>query len=679
MSALLCLLIVAADPPANQQSTGRPGSESAEIVVTGERIPRTLRETASSVQVFTAEDIANAPDIDRLDDLLEQVPNIQFGSGNLGPTIRGQDTTGSLQDLPAFLGGNRSRVTVQIDGRAIGYSEFVSGVTPLWDVEQVEVFRSPQSTTQGRNSIAGAIFLTTSDPTFQPEAAARAIAGDYDLRQLSAVVSGPLIDNEVAIRIAGDLRRSRTVNEFDDDLEGVDPNRHRYGLVRVKMLAHPSSIPEARVETSFTHTESTTPQFESVRPPFRERRSSFAVPVIDTNVDALTVSLALDLDARLDGLTTASLGKSKVHRFAPAPGLGETDTRTIDASFESVWHWKPYASLQLTGGMHHLRSKLDQFIDLTAVIGFGNFDDRQRSLGLFGEGMLRVTQQLSITAGLRFQRDSQDRQGRLGPESFAGAIDFDRSFTAWLPKLSLAYDVTPNVTAGALVQRAYNPGGITLNFETGRQEPFGAEHLWSYELFVRARWPDQRLRMNANLFYNDFKGAQRTETRAFSLPGGPPALWAIIHNVPKARSYGLEANVDWQVSERLRVRGALGLLETKIVDAGEFSTIQGNHFGRSPNLTASVSIDWQPLDRLTLNGSLRHNSDYFSGDSNNPALVVDGSTRLDARAAYEWGPVTLFGYVRNLLDKFFIVQFNSPVLATIGEPRRFGVGVETRF
>jgi outer membrane receptor protein involved in Fe transport len=285
---------------------------------------------------------------------------------------------------------------------------------------------------------------------------------------------------------------------------------------------------------------------------------------------------------------------------------------------------------------------------------------------------------LALTGGFRYQRDAQDRQGRLGPESFGGAIDFDRSFAAWLPKVSLAYDLTSQVTAGVVVQRAYNPGGTTLNFDTFQQEDFGAERLWSYELFLRARLPEERVWLSANLFRNDFRDAQRTETRAFFVPGSPTAFWAIIHNIPKATSQGLEASIDWQAGERLRIRGGLGLLSTRINDAGEFTAIHNKEFQRSPKLTASANVEWTPADRLTLNLSFRRNSRYFSNDANNSAFRVGGATRLDARAAYDWGRVTLFGYVRNLLDKFYIIHVNSPVLATVGEPRRFGVGIEAR-
>jgi iron complex outermembrane recepter protein len=186
MPVWVCLSFLAISAAA-QTDAPSEGASSDEIIVTGERASRTLRETPSSVVVLTPDDLES--DADRLDSVLEQIPNIQFGSGGQGPTIRGQDSTGVLQDLPAFLGGSRPRVAVQIDGRAISYNEFVNGATPMWDVERVEVFRSPQSTTQGRNSIAGAIFVHTADPTYEWEGKARLIHAGLDIWQGSAAVS----------------------------------------------------------------------------------------------------------------------------------------------------------------------------------------------------------------------------------------------------------------------------------------------------------------------------------------------------------------------------------------------------------------------------------------------------------------------------------------------------------
>ncbi len=132
-----------------------------EIVVTGERISRSTHNTASSVAVETAETIDAEANPDRIEQLLQAIPNVQLGSGGEGPTIRGQDSTGVVRDLPAFLSGTRPRTTIRIDGRSATYYELAFGLTSVWDVGRVEVFRSPQTMTQGRNSIGGAIFVET--------------------------------------------------------------------------------------------------------------------------------------------------------------------------------------------------------------------------------------------------------------------------------------------------------------------------------------------------------------------------------------------------------------------------------------------------------------------------------------------------------------------------------------
>ena len=57
------------------------------------------------------------------------------------------------------------------------------------------------------------------------------------------------------------------------------------------------------------------------------------------------------------------------------------------------------------------------------------------------------------------------------------------------PDRVLVFAVHPDdetLGAGGLIQKAYNPGGTTLRFDTGKPETFGAESLWNYELFIRA-------------------------------------------------------------------------------------------------------------------------------------------------------------------------------------------------
>jgi iron complex outermembrane receptor protein len=224
-----------------------------EIVVTGERIPRSQHDTPSSVVVVDAASIDALSAPDRIEQLLQMIPNVQLGSGGEGPVIRGQDSTGVVRDLPAFLSGTRPRTTIRIDGRSATYYELAFGLTSVWDVRQVEVFRTPQTTTQGRNSIGGAIFVETQDPAFDWGGRARFLAGDLDTSQASVVLSGPLADDQLAIRLSGDIRRSRTASQISSSAVGIDPNRDDSEMIRIKLRAEPKAL----ADTGYSRSAST--------------------------------------------------------------------------------------------------------------------------------------------------------------------------------------------------------------------------------------------------------------------------------------------------------------------------------------------------------------------------------------------------------------------------------------
>ncbi len=137
-----------------------------------------------------------------------------------------------------------------------------------------------------------------------------------------------------------------------------------------------------------------------------------------------------------------------------------------------------------------------------------------------GEAAVPLTPTVSLTAGLRYQRDRQVRQGALTGSRLTLPLGYDRTFADWLPKVSLAWDISPDVRIGALVQRATNPGGVNLNTARARIETFGAERLWDIELFGRARLANGKLLLSANVFRYEMADAQRTQAVAIALPNG---------------------------------------------------------------------------------------------------------------------------------------------------------------
>ncbi|MBB4633803.1 outer membrane receptor protein involved in Fe transport [Sphingosinicella soli] len=315
--------------------TGRSEvSDRQEIVVTGERISRSKHDTASSVAAETGEEIDNRATPDRIEQLLQAIPNVQLGSGGEGPVIRGQDSTGVVRDLPAFLAGTRPRTTITIDGRSATYYELAFGLTSVWDVGRVEVFRSPQTTTQGRNSIGGAIFVETKVPSFDWEGRVRFVAGESDTRQVSGVVSGPMIDGQLAFRLSGDLRRSQTSSQITNGAVGINPNRDDSELLRVKLLAEPKGLPDTHLDLTYSRGRSQMPQIEGIELPYRERGNPNAgYGVFAITVDSLTGRVVYEPAGGLHARATLTYGEADVRRH-PRPGLGAVCIHRIPFELE---------------------------------------------------------------------------------------------------------------------------------------------------------------------------------------------------------------------------------------------------------------------------------------------------------------------------------------------------------
>jgi outer membrane receptor protein involved in Fe transport len=660
---------------ANASAAEAIPQDPSAIVVTGERVKRSIKDTNSSVVVVRQTEI-EANGADRVDQLLATIPNVQLGSGSQGPAIRGLDTTGALNALPAFLGGNRPRTTIVVDGRAVTYNEFVFGAFPVWDLDRIEVFRSPQTTTQGVNSIAGAIFVDTNDPGFKPEYRARAIVGDFHLRGASAMASAPL-SKDVAVRVAGDYRYSRTTSRIAPVMAGADPNHDVFGVLRAKVLAVPA--PDTRLVLTYAHHESQAPQIVGVDAPFSARQDrSAGYGIFRVNVDSLTAALSQGLGKNISANLLWTVGDSHSRRFA-IRHFGETMNDGRDWSGEAIVNWSPPGVLRATIGVSHQHLALQQFIDLGLLSGsIGRFRDWQDGTGIFGEAEIPMLGRATLTAGLRYQNDRQERRGSLTAATFAVPVDFVGRFHSWLPKLSFAYDLSSVVRVGAMVQKAYNPGGTTIRVDTSRPDNFDAEYLWDYELFARAQKGE--LTASANFFYYDMRNAQRSRDIGIFTPSGGRVGFANLFNVPRARSYGAEAQARWRPSGSLSANLSVGFLGTKILRSDpEVPDIQGREFDRAPHFTGSATVDWTPTSRVRLSAQVRHHGAYFSDPENSPQTRIPSATIADARAEYRFARFSVFAQVRNLFDRLALLDLGSATEGEAEDPRTFAFGLEARF
>lgn len=678
----LCALTVVALTPssANAQEKGDEAPMSADtIIVSGERIDRTIFETSSSVSVTTSETLDQFAGPDTLSRIFQQTANVtDSGAGNQTPTIRGTNTSGILTSLESFFGGSQPRTTVQVDGRQLTFNEFVYSGESVWDIERVEIFRGPQTTTQGRNAISGAIFIQTANPNYDEfEGRIRGIYGTGDTRQLSGVVSGPLVGDQVAIRLSADYREQETYViplGVTEDI-GVDIRHVETLNLRAKLGIRPEALPGLEALFTYTLADTARPQTDSVDAPFENlERFNPQFSVFETRSNAGIAKLRYDVGDGVKITNTTTYTDVGVERIV-AVGAGNAVIDSDEFTNEFLISLDVDNGPSGFFGSYYSDLRSDETLDLSGFgIGSGTFSDERKSFGLFAEGSVPLAASLTATAGIRYQHDSQDRDG-----GFDGIIpvDFDNSFDAVLPKFELAYQASDNVRFGVSAKRGYNAGGFTFNFDTFATELFSEETLWNYEVFLRTKALNGRLTANANVFYTDFKNLQI----ATLVELGPNFFANVFSNVPEARSIGAELDLRFKASNTLMLQGGVGITDTKLQsNSTAGALIEGNEFERAPGITAVGGAVWEPIYGFSLSAFGRYSDGYFSDDANLAANRVGSYFVADFQASYEWQGARIFVDLTNAFDNAYPLSiFDNGAAASVGTPQQVSVGLEYSF
>lgn len=200
------------------------------IVVSGQKIDRTIKETVNSVSVLTAKNMVKN-NVKSVADIYDMAPNISGGL-NTGYSIRGVN-------FDSVSGGGNSYLTsIYLDGASLPYRVIRSGATSIWDISQVEIFRGPQSTLQGRNALAGAIMLRTQDPTYEWTSKAKATIGQYDQKEFAFAGGGALIDDVLAFRLGYEDKEYG--GDIDNTTRNEGSNYEDSQLLRAKLLFEPT-------------------------------------------------------------------------------------------------------------------------------------------------------------------------------------------------------------------------------------------------------------------------------------------------------------------------------------------------------------------------------------------------------------------------------------------------------
>ncbi|HWJ71012.1 MAG TPA: TonB-dependent receptor [Sphingobium sp.] len=183
-------------PPATSPPVQASAPGSGDIVVTARRRTETAQEAPLAISVVSSAQIENTGSFN-ISKLQQITPTLQVYSSNPRNTavnIRGIGVPFGLTN-----DGFEQGVGIYVDD--VYYARVASAVFDFLDVAQVELLRGPQGTLYGKNTTAGAINITTNQPSFDFEGRAEVSIGDLGFKQAKAAVSGPLSDT-LAARIA---------------------------------------------------------------------------------------------------------------------------------------------------------------------------------------------------------------------------------------------------------------------------------------------------------------------------------------------------------------------------------------------------------------------------------------------------------------------------------------------
>lgn len=182
--------------PASTPETGADPDDSDDLVVTARRRSEALQAVPIAVTVVGGDqlDSTGSFNVGRLQQL---TPTLQFYSSNP------RNTAVNIRGLGSPFGltndGIEQGVGIYVDD--VYYSRVASASFDFLDVAQIETLRGPQGTLYGKNTTAGAINITTRQPTFDFEARGELSVGNLRFVQAKAAVSGPL-SGTVAARLA---------------------------------------------------------------------------------------------------------------------------------------------------------------------------------------------------------------------------------------------------------------------------------------------------------------------------------------------------------------------------------------------------------------------------------------------------------------------------------------------
>ena len=579
-----------------------PGyAEIEEIVVTANRRgAATLQDIPLSVSAVAAEDIVSSG-VGSIVDFVKAVPSvniIQRGPGQTQTTIRGI-ANGYYQPTET---ADRPLTAIYLDDVPIS----IQGATPdlkVVDFERVEILRGPQGTLFGAGSMAGTIRYITKKPesdefSGQIQGVLSEVADSDDMGwNVSGSVNVPITDS---LAFSGSVYQGEEAGFIDnvgtgeDDANSVETTQVRGALrfTGIEGLTLDASIIHSNVEAdgntnAYFGTGTDDRIIETITPESYE--DDFLLVNVTAEIDIAGMTLVSStgyIDREMELYPTGNfenlIGNNLPLRQNDSLLANEIETFTQEIRLlspqENRLTWQLgafYEDTERVYDQNNIAPGLDAVTGLDAVLFFGA--DAPDTI-FFGQHMIDE-QQLAVFADVNFKFNDQWNLS-VGTRYFDFEQDFDLFFSGlagsgWSPnptppplflpltstgnpkedgftsRVVLSYAPNDDVLLFAEVSEGFRYGAVNepvaSNFCGGLTGPvsFGSDELTNYALGAKSQLADQRVTLNATVFFIDWTDVQSQ----FALDCG----YYYRVNEGTVHSAGMELETAFQITENWMV------------------------------------------------------------------------------------------------------------------------------
>jgi iron complex outermembrane recepter protein len=258
-----------------------------------------------------------------------------------------------------------------------------------------------------------------------------------------------------------------------------------------------------------------------------------------------------------------------------------------------------------------------------------------------------------------------------------------------LPVASLRYKLGESSQIFARYATGFRPGGFNQGIANLAQLAYDPEKAQSFELGVKGRIPDLKMRFGIVGYYTITDDLQ-----VVTAASATDTTFTLV-NVPGAKQWGAEAELsgvvtvgEGRLNYNIGVATQDGRFDdgSRVIITGRTVDISNARVNRARDLTFNLSAFythplWSGVD-LVSGGSLRVEKGGYEnatgGTTDISARDLDGYTTIDARIALKAKSWQLSAFAKNLTDEIYILQ-NLNGNNYYNERARYGLELSLKF